>query len=135
MVEQRYFLSGGFPDGRQLLSFGGCPRCDRMEWRFSSATLTLCSECVAPRAVALRRYYRRKAQTVGVPHEYLAVAERDAWVCHLCSGPVDPTVSRRDPLGGTVDHLVPVSRGGGDEASNVALAHRRCNVKRGARAL
>lgn len=31
----------------------------------------------------------------------------------------------------SVDHVVPVSRGGTNEKSNYALACRRCNVKKG----
>jgi 5-methylcytosine-specific restriction endonuclease McrA len=78
-----------------------------------------------------RRYERRKANTVGERYRLRDIAERDACRCHLCGKPVDMTLSGRHPQGPTADHLVPVSCGGGDEPHNVALAHRRCNVKRG----
>ena len=39
---------------------------------------------------------------------------------------------RYNALGATVDHLVPIAAGGLHTWDNVALAHRRCNLKRGA---
>lgn len=56
------------------------------------------------------------------------IAERDQWQCHLCGG----VVTRSD---WSLDHLVPVSRGGEHSRDNVALAHLRCNVSRGAKLL
>ena len=59
------------------------------------------------------------------------LAERDGWWCWLCGGEIDPTLPPNTSASGTVDHLVPRSRGGGNEAGNLRLAHRRCNVRRG----
>ena len=78
-----------------------------------------------------RRHARRVANTVGGRYRLTDVAERDQHTCHLCGKRVDMALSGLDPMGPTADHLVPVSCGGGDEPHNVALAHRRCNVKRG----
>jgi 5-methylcytosine-specific restriction endonuclease McrA len=36
-------------------------------------------------------------------------------------------------MGPTIDHLIPVSKGGADVPENVALAHRSCNCARGNR--
>jgi 5-methylcytosine-specific restriction endonuclease McrA len=55
------------------------------------------------------------------------IFERDGWRCYLCGKPVDRTVPRTDPLGATIDHIVPRSRGGPDAPDNVATAHWRCN--------
>ena len=78
-----------------------------------------------------RRHARRVANTSGERYRLSEIAARDRHVCHLCGRPVDMSLSGKHPLGPTADHLVPVSCGGGDEPHNVALAHRRCNVKRG----
>ncbi len=51
------------------------------------------------------------------------LAEEDC--CALCGEPFTPA----DPA--TVDHIVPVSSGGGHERSNLRAAHRRCNARRG----
>ena len=66
--------------------------------------------------------------------------ERDNRRCHICGGKVS---ERRKfgkhgtPRGGmstypTVDHIIPVSRGGSHTWENVKLAHWSCNSKRGA---
>ena len=59
------------------------------------------------------------------------VAERDGWSCWLCGGDIDPHAPANTANAGTLDHLVPRSRGGGSELANLRLAHRRCNVRRG----
>lgn len=59
------------------------------------------------------------------------LAERDGWWCWLCGGAIDPALPPNSPGSGTVDHVVPRSRGGDDQPSNLRLAHRRCNTRRG----
>ncbi|MFN8021338.1 MAG: HNH endonuclease [Acidimicrobiales bacterium] len=59
------------------------------------------------------------------------LAERDGWTCWLCGGDIDPHLPSTSPAGATIDHLVPRSRGGSNDAPNLRLAHRRCNVRRG----
>lgn len=71
----------------------------------------------------LRR--KRRLSTNG-PHETIIayqIAERDNWRCHICGRPIKP----KDL---TLDHLIPVSRGGTHRTGNVAAAHRRCNSRR-----
>jgi 5-methylcytosine-specific restriction endonuclease McrA len=66
-----------------------------------------------------------------------------AWVrstqpdCWLCGHPIDPTRSAQlDPLGSTVDEIVPRSKGGSAlDPHNLGHAHRTCNSTRGARPL
>ncbi|MHB0828007.1 MAG: HNH endonuclease [Schaalia turicensis] len=53
---------------------------------------------------------------------------RDQGVCHICR-----TQVRREDA--SLDHLIPVSRGGLSIESNLALAHLRCNTSRGAKTL
>ena len=54
--------------------------------------------------------------------------------CHLCGLPIPQEIaSPRHPLFGTVDHTIPLSRGGPDVLSNRAPAHRFCNEQKGAR--
>lgn len=55
-----------------------------------------------------------------------ALGDRDGWRCHLCAR----KVTTQDA---TADHLIPQSQGGSGAPSNLRLAHRRCNSKRGAR--
>lgn len=48
--------------------------------------------------------------------------------CHIC-GLIIPVeiVSSKHPLYGTIDHVIPLSKGGKDKASNRAPAHNLCN--------
>ena len=64
-----------------------------------------------------------------------AVYERDSWTCHLCEHFVDRQLAYPDPASASLDHLVPLARGGRHETANVALAHLRCNQSRGAKPL
>src|SRR3954447_5673084 len=57
------------------------------------------------------------------------IAERDGWWCWLCGEAIEPDAV--GPWQPTIDHLVPRSRGGSSELSNLRLAHRRCNNHRG----
>jgi 5-methylcytosine-specific restriction endonuclease McrA len=47
--------------------------------------------------------------------------------CHLCGRDIDYTAGWLDPLSFTIDHVVPLNRGGLDVRDNLAAAHRRCN--------
>lgn len=53
-----------------------------------------------------------------------AVFRRDDFTCQICGGTEGEL---------TVDHIVPVSKGGTDEMSNFRTACRRCNCSRGNR--
>jgi hypothetical protein len=53
------------------------------------------------------------------------IAERDGWHCHLCL----KKVTRKT---WSIDHLIPLSHGGPHTKLYVALAHQRCNSRRGA---
>ena len=55
------------------------------------------------------------------------IFNRDGWRCHICGQKVRQDVGRTHPDGATIDHIIPIARGGDDEPSNVATAHWRCN--------
>jgi 5-methylcytosine-specific restriction endonuclease McrA len=63
------------------------------------------------------------------------IGNRDGWVCHLCRKRVDKRLPWPDPMCATVDHLIPRSCGGSDEAVNLALAHFKCNMDKSDRAV
>lgn len=73
------------------------------------------------------RRLRRARRRGGLVERFglFEIAKRDGWRCHLCHRKVRPAYA-------SIDHLVPLSRGGDHTKANVALAHWLCNVRRGA---
>lgn len=50
--------------------------------------------------------------------------------CHICQQPIDLDLPRTSKLGLTVDHLIPLSRGGSDTMDNLRPAHWTCNRRK-----
>ena len=57
---------------------------------------------------------------------------RDAWRCQLCGKLVNVKAHYLDDDAPTIDHVIPMSLGGGHLWDNVQCAHRRCNSVKGA---
>ena len=70
-------------------------------------------------ADALQETYRRED-----------IFERDAWMCGICGRAIDPQLRFPDPWSSSIDHIVPVSRGGNDTRANVQAAHLKCNISK-----
>jgi 5-methylcytosine-specific restriction endonuclease McrA len=90
--------------------------------------------CESCRPIAQTMRYRlktvkRQSQTTQanrIAHEQLA--ERDGLSCYLCNEVIDMTLPKTSKYGATIDHVVPLSRGGLDELDNLKLAHWTCNL-------
>jgi hypothetical protein len=78
---------------------------------------------------------QRRLRADGFPAGFSrrAIYERDDWVCGLCGEPVDPALTYPDPECASLDHVVPLSRGGSHDPTNLQLAHLRCNYAAGDR--
>jgi 5-methylcytosine-specific restriction endonuclease McrA len=50
--------------------------------------------------------------------------------CHICELPIDMTLPRTSKQGLTIDHVIPLSRGGADEIENLRPAHWICNNRK-----
>lgn len=59
------------------------------------------------------------------------ICERDHWVCHICSRPIEASIAVRRTESPTIDHVIPLSRGGTDDESNLKAAHWSCNCRKG----
>ncbi len=82
----------------------------------------------AKQAAAKRRRARRKGATVGRSFLDAEIFERDGWRCQLCRKKVDPSLEWPHPMSKSLDHVVPLSKGGAHRAANVQLAHLTCNI-------
>lgn len=82
------------------------------------------------------RHYARRALTKGAPEAeifvYREVYERDDWLCGICRTAVDETLTWPDPQSASLDHVVPLSKGGTHTLDNVQCAHLVCNLQKGA---
>jgi 5-methylcytosine-specific restriction endonuclease McrA len=63
------------------------------------------------------------------------VYERDDWRCGICHMPVDRSLVYPHRMSASLDHVVPISQGGGHTYANTQCAHWICNVKKGNRSL
>lgn len=79
---------------------------------------------------------KRRAKLASVEHEpyvLTEIAERDGFRCGICRRKVRMDLRYPHPRSASVDHIAPISWGGGDIPSNVQLAHLDCNRNKGAR--
>lgn len=86
----------------------------------------------AAAADARRRVLVANARTIEA-FAPIDVHTRDNWTCKLCRQPIDPSIAWPDPMSPSVDHIVPLSRGGAHAMSNVQSAHLGCNSSKGDR--
>ncbi|MFH9574193.1 HNH endonuclease [Streptomyces sp. NPDC017454] len=63
----------------------------------------------------------------------LDVHTRDRWSCQLCGSSIDQTIAWPHPKSPSIDHIIPLSRGGAHALSNVQSAHLGCNSSKGDR--
>lgn len=77
-------------------------------------------------------YHRRRALKKGSGSGEAVlkeeIAQRDHWRCQLCGDPVDSRLAWPHPMSASMDHVVPLTKGGAHDPANVQLAHLRCNV-------
>jgi 5-methylcytosine-specific restriction endonuclease McrA len=106
----------------------GSPECKRLLYRRAQASKP--EWYVASRRRA--RVRRRAKRTVATDrYDPIAIATRDRWRCALCGGRIRRGLGYNHPDALTMDHIVPLSKGGEDVASNVQAAHRHCNTLKG----
>jgi len=74
---------------------------------------------------------RRRAMKKGArcePYKRRDIFERDGWTCKVCGEKVNRRTVAPHPKAPTIDHIVPLSKGGADAPDNVQCAHARCNT-------
>lgn len=86
------------------------------------------------RRVKWKRASERRAAALSfvIREKYtrLEIFERDSWRCGICGGDIDREAKFPARLGASIDHIVPISRGGHDTRANVQAAHYGCNSRK-----
>lgn len=77
-----------------------------------------------------RQYAARKLNAYVAPVDEVSIYNQCGWVCQLCGQPVDATLKWPDPMSKSLDHIVPLSKGGTHEPGSVHLAHLVCNIQK-----
>jgi hypothetical protein len=118
LPEPRQWIAGQCPGCRQtVVVIKGwwhgsiyCPSCTKLKWRMSD---------------------RQRAKHYGVEHEMVdrfEVFAADGYRCQICGR---KTVGKFPKLSSpTIDHIIPLSRGGGHLRHNVQTACFGCNIKK-----
>ena len=73
--------------------------------------------------VKLERHARQKFRN--------KVYLRDEGICQICKDLVHLSIKYPDPKSASLDHIIPVSKGGTHSLKNLQLAHLDCNIKKG----
>lgn len=60
------------------------------------------------------------------------IFERDGWACQICSRPIDPDLRFPDPAAASLDHVIPLARGGKHSRANAQASHWICNIRKAA---
>jgi hypothetical protein len=157
IIESRRYLArpiNVLPKG-QILFSGNCRNCKQpwVDYNLRQSCSDECSDALhgaSRRKAKLRKKesneskglprnygrsaHRSRAKKYGVAHESgitpLSVFEASRWICQLCFGYVDP----RESTGiwrPTLDHVIPMARGGAHVRENLQLAHMICNSYKG----
>jgi 5-methylcytosine-specific restriction endonuclease McrA len=75
-----------------------------------------------------------KASTLVEVFSDKEIFDRDGWICGLCLDPVNPVErhNRRgpNPRAASLDHRVPLNRGGHHVRTNVRCTHQGCNARK-----
>lgn len=95
-------------------------------------TTGFCEKC---HSLEYTKTARRKRAYVGGKVSAIELAEQQRWKCSLCDGKLESKHPPKHHLSITIDHTIPRSLGGTDDATNLTAAHLICNIRKGNRSL
>lgn len=110
-----------------------CVGCNKTIPKSARADKKWCSENCALKVRGHTMNTQRRIRTSEATENFkrIDIYERDKWICQLCKTAVNPKLTFPNPACASLDHIIPLSRGGSHQTKNVQLAHLRCNTSRG----
>lgn len=136
-THQRHYCSPGCAwEARRVFISGTCPICGD---QFTTYTVTPESDrhlpvyCGRGCQRAHLKYLRRAIERQGERVNRTRVYERDGWDCQICGLPIDREAKAPHPMSPSLDHIIPLARGGTHTEANCQAAHLICNVRKGDR--
>lgn len=120
-----------YPDGMRTEICGWCNEPRTFDIRQSTPT-AYHPECSKEAQSARYRIKTVKRQKKTTPHRisHEQIVREYGPDCHICKEPIDLELARTHRFGLTVDHVIPVNKGGTDDMANLRPAHWICNVKK-----
>lgn len=117
------------------LDAGQCSVCQEPLPLGSTRKRKYCIACGLERRRARGRdqvHQRRAWKLKGASEKIdsLEIFERDGWKCGLCHQKVDSQLVWPHRMSPSLDHIVPLSKGGDHVRTNVHLAHLTCNLSK-----
>lgn len=76
------------------------------------------------------KYYSPKRRAIyaqGDNIDHLTLFNLHNWICNICGGPINPDLRFPNLMAATVEHVIPLCKGGTHTWDNVRPAHARCN--------
>lgn len=88
-----------------------------------------------------KEYYKNKKnkrRVLKYNSEYIYINiyniyKRDRFKCGICGLRVNTKLKHPHPYSPSLDHIIPLSKGGSHTPDNVQLAHLRCNISKGSK--
>lgn len=130
-VERRKFEKEVRPFAQDQIRMLICQQCN--QYFYGKEEDKFCSEECKTKSKKqysnrLKEIKKRKAHTEESKYINLeSLYSRDNGVCYLCGMKCDYNADPNSDYYPSIDHVIPVAKGGKDRWDNVRLAHRKCN--------
>lgn len=103
------------------------PKAMRLDAKFCSEQCNSDAHRATRKAAQRSGLTNRQGELISLAY----IGDRDRWRCGLCGGRVTRMKAHPDPNAPSIDHIIPVSRGGSpDDPANLQLAHLGCNLSK-----
>jgi HNH endonuclease len=118
---------------KQVLVCGSCAECGTYfvgKCPVGANQTRYCSDKCKQRSGSRNGKHKRRAriQAARTGNVYRnTVYARDNYTCQLCHEPIDMTVDPQSNFAPSLDHIIPLARGGAHHMDNLQTAHRLCN--------